>query len=820
MGTLWQDLSYGSRMLMKAPGFTAIVALSLAIGIGANSAIFSVIDALLLRPLPYRNSNRLVILWSRSPGLNVPQDWFSPGQYLDIKTQNHIFDEVSISIGGSFNLTGQRTPEHIDGARVSSSLFRLFGAKAALGRVFLPEEDTPGRPPAVILSNGFWQRYLGADPAVIGKTLPLNGSNFAIVGVMPAEFSLSNEIMPAVNAIEKAELLLPLPMSESARANRGNEDFNVFARLKPGITVAQAQAEMDVIAGRMKQLYPENYPPNGGLTISVVPLLEQVVGGISLALSVLFGAVGFVLLIACANVANLLLSRAALRHKEIAIRAAIGASRLRILRQLLTESVLIAAIGGLMGLIVALLVIKVLRVFGPENIPRLNEVGLDGRVLAFTCFITLVTGIVFGLTPALQASRVDLNEALKDGGRTSVGGGNPRRRHLQPRKLLVISEIALSLVLLVGAGLLIRSYQRLFGASPGFDPHNLLSMRLSLPASKYATPDSITSFYQRATERIRGLPGVKSVSTTYSLPMSTVAFAWEPITIEGYLPKTAQDLIISNVRIVGTDYFGTMGIPLLRGRWFTEHDRKGDPETVIVDEALAQRFWPNEDPVGKRLRRGKTGSWRTVVGVISDAKEYSSEKEPPITVYYPFEQIGARSMYLIIRTEPDPLTMTAAITKEIQAVDPEQPVFDVNSIDQRLYDSLARRRFSMFLMGVFAVIALVLAAIGIYGVMAYSVNQRTRELGIRVVLGARPRDVLGLVIRQGIVLTLTGTLIGLIVAVGLTRLMSSLLFGVSAVDPLTFLCVAALLVTAALLACWIPARRATKVDPIIALRYE
>lgn len=820
MNTLWQDLSYGARMLMKAPGFTAVVVLSLAIGIGANSAIFSVINALLLRPLPYSNSDRLVILWSRSPGLNVPQDWFSPGQYLDIKAQNQVFDEVSISIGGSFNLTGQRTPEHIDGARVSSSLFRLFGVKAVLGRVFLPEEDEPGKPAAVILSNGFWQRYFGADPAVIGKTLTLNGNNIEIVGVMPAGFSLANEVMPAVNAIDRADLLLPLPMSETARANRANEDFNILGRLKSGVTVARAQAEMDVIAGRMKQLYPANYPPNGGLTISIVPLLEQVVGGIGLALSVLLGAVGFVLLIACANVANLLLSRGALRHKEIAIRAAVGASRSRILRQLLTESVLIAAVGGLIGVTIALLVIKTLRLFGPENIPRLDEITLDGRVIAFTCFITLLTGVVFGLAPALQASKVDLNTALKDAGRTSGGGDDSRRGPLQPRKLLVISEIALSLVLLVGAGLLIRSYQRIFGASPGFDPHGLLSMRLSLPASRYSTPDSITSFYQRVTERIRSLPGVKAVSTTYSLPMSTVAFAWEPITIENYLPKTSQDLIISNVRIVGADYFSTMGIPLLRGRSFTEHDRKGEPETVIVDEALAQRFWPNEDPLGKRLQRGKSGSWRTVVGVISDAKEYSAEKEPPITVYYPFEQVAARSMYLVIRTEPDPLTMTAAITKEVQSVDPAQPVFDVKSVDQRLYDSLARRRFSMLLLTVFAVVALILAAIGIYGVMAYSVSHRTREIGIRVALGARPRDVLSLVIRQGIILTLTGALAGLIVALGLTRLMSSLLFGVGTMDPLTFVGVAALLITVSLLACLIPARRATKVDPIVALRYE
>jgi putative ABC transport system permease protein len=816
MDTLWNDLCYGARTLFKNPGFMAVAVLSLAIGIGANSAIFSVINALLLRPLPYKDADRLAILWSRSPGLNVPQDWFSPGQYLDIKTQNQVFDEVAISIGGSLNLTGQATPEHVDVARVSSSLFPLLGASSAYGRVFLPEEDEPGKPLAVILSNGFWQRHFGSDPEAIGKTLILNGNTFSIVGVMPAEFSLNKEIMPAVNGIENADLLLPLPMSESARTNRGNEDFNIFARLKPGITLAQAQAEMDIIAAQMKQDYPGNYPPGGGLTISVVPLHEQVVGDIHLALAVLFGAVGFVLLIACANVANLLLSRAAVRQKEIAIRAAVGASRLRLLRQLLTESVLLSLMGGLVGLAIALLAVKALRVFGLESVPRLNEVGVDGRVMAFTFLIALLTGIVFGLAPALRASRVDLNKVLKEGGRGSGKGGTSDRT----RKLLVISEVALSLVLLIGAGLLIRSYQRILDANPGFNSHNVLSMRLSLPAVKYSSPDSIVSFYRRAGERLKSLPEIESVGTTYSLPMSTVALAWEPITIEGYTVRNAQDSIISNVRIVSPEYFATMGIPLLKGRYFDEHDKKGAPETVIVDETLAERFWPNDDPLGKRLKRANSETWMTVVGVISDAKEYSQEKEPPITVYYPFEQTVARNMFLVIRTTSDPAQMTGAITKEIQTLDPEMPVFDVDTMDHRLYDAMARRRFSTFLLGVFAVLALILAAIGIYGVMAYSVNQRTHEIGIRLALGAQPGNILQLVIKQALILTSTGVAIGLAGAFALTRVMSSLLYGVSATDGFTFVIPPVLLGSIALLASYIPARRAAKVDPMIALRYE
>ncbi len=815
MEALWQDLSYTLRRLAKHPGFTLVAALSLAIGIGANSAIFSVTNTLLLRPLPYKDADRLVILWNRSPGLNVEQDWFSLGQYLDIKIENRVFEQTAVTIGGSYNLTGAGIPEHIEGARVSSSLFSLLGGQAVYGRVFLPEEDEKGKTPTVILSNAFWQRRFGSDPTIVGKTLTLNEQNFSIVGVLSAGFSLNKEVMPTVNGVQRADVFLPLPISDSDRTNRGGEDYNIFARLKPGVTVAQAQADMDLIAAQMKRQYPENYPANGGLTLSVVSLLQQVVGDIRLALYVLLGAVGFVLLIACANVANLLLARAAIRQKEIAIRVAVGASRWRIVRQLLTESVVLAMIGGLLGLALAFAAVKALRVFGSANIPRLPEIGVDGRVLAFTFFVSLLTGILFGLVPALRASRVDLNETLKDGSRGSGGGS-----HNRVRNLLVIAEIAVSLMLLIGAGLLIRSYRQIQNASPGFNPRGVLSLRLSLPAARYTTPESVFNFYKQLGEKVMQLPGIQSFGMNLVLPLSNYTAAWGPITIEGYVPKASSELIISNERFVSQGYFRTMEMPLVKGRQFDERDIKGAPDVTIINEALAARFWPNEDPIGKRIQRGGKAPWRTVVGVVRDEKAVNLENEPLIALYHPIEQFNIRSRYLVARTSSDPDQLTAAVTRQVHMLDPQLPVYDASTMERRLYDSLARRRFAMLLLGVFSAVAMILAAIGIYGVMSYWVNQRTHEIGIRVALGAQQRNILQLVIRQALVLVVIGIAFGLAAAFALTRVMASLLFGISTTDGLTFVVISMLLAAVALIASWLPARRATKVDPIIALRYE
>jgi predicted permease len=815
METLWQDLDYGFRMLFKNPRFTAVAVLSLAIGIGASSAIFSVANALLFRPLAYENSDRLVILWNRSPGLNVVQDWFSPGQYLDIRAENQVFDEVAVAIDGSFNLTGQGSPERVEGARVSSSLFPLLGAQPLLGRVFTPEDDGKGSAPAAILTHGFWQRHFAGDRSVVGKTLALDGNSVTIVGVMRPEFSLNKEVMPTVNKINNADLLLPLPLGETMRTMRSHEDYNIFGRLRPGVSVAQAQADVDRIVEMMKQQYPTNYPPASGFIISVVPLLQQVVGDVRRSLLILLGSVGFVLLIACANVANLQLARATVRQKEIAVRAAVGAGRARLIRQLLTESALLSLMGGALGLLLAFASLSVLRLLGPDTLPRLHEVSLDRRVLLFTLVVSLLTGIVFGLAPAMRASRVDLNTVLKDGGRgsgSSVSSGNQRR-------LLVVTEVALSLMLLVGAGLLLRTYRRIQDANPGFDVHNVLSFRLSLPAAKYKG-EAISAFYKQLNERIKAVPGVEAAGIAYSLPMSSVALAWGPVVIDGYVPKNSADFVMTNQRFVSPGYFPALGVPLSQGRYFDDRDVKDTPATAIINESLAQRFWPNQDPLGKRVGLGEKVSWRTVVGVVRDAKEFSVDKDVPIGVYFPAEQIPIRSMFVVVRTSTDPAPLTAMITKEIQTLDPEVPAFDVRTMEGRLSDSLARQRFATFLLGVFALIALLLAGIGIYGQLAYSVNSRTHEIGIRLALGAQPVAIRAMVVRQSLILVIVGTVIGLGGAVALTRVMSSLLYGVTATDAWAFFVPPLVLVAVAFLASYLPARRAAKVDPMIALRYE
>jgi len=816
-----RDFRQGMRVLLRARGYAAVAVLSLSLGVGANSGVFSVTDALLLRPLRYADADRIAVIWQRSPGLNVPQDWLSVGQYLDIKADGQVFDQVAAAIGVSVNLTGNGAPERVDGARVSSSLFPLFGAAPALGRVFTAEEDEPGRPPAVILSHGFWRRRFGADPAVLGRTLVLNGNPFTIVGVMAADFSLDKEVMPPVNGIDHADFFLPLPLSASARTTRDREDYNVFARLKRGISAAGAQQEMDLVASRMRRDYPAAYPPNGGLTISVVPLLTQVVGDVRLALYVLLGAVGFVLLIACGNVANLLLSGAAVREKEIAIRVAVGATRGQLVRQLMAESLLLSLLGGVLGLLLAVVGVELLRHAGAAAIPRLGEVGVDLRMVGFTFAVALGTTLVFGLAPALRASRVDPASALKEGGRGSRGSSAFGLGHDRLRKLLVTGEVALSLVLLAGAGLLVRSYQRILSASPGFDPHNVLTFRLSVPGYRYGSPEAVATFYRTLEDRLRALPGVEHVGANYLLPLGPVSLGWEPISIEGYVPKSAGDnLIISSSGYISADYFRAMGIPLRKGRFFTLQDGRAAPQVAIVDDRLAARFWPGQDPLGKRLRRGAEGPWYTVVGVVSDDREYLADREPPIRVYFTLEQLVVGTRYLAIRSAVPPAALTALVAREIRALDPDLPVFDVATMDQRLRGSLAQRRFATLLLGGSAALALALAAIGIYGVASYWTGQRTREIGIRMVMGASAPAIQRLVLRQAALPVAVGAGLGLVLAFVLTRVLGHFLFGVGATDPVTFGVVPVLLAGTALLASYLPARQAARVDPLAAVRQE
>jgi len=815
MQTLWQDLRYGARTLFKNPGFTLIAVITLALGIGANTAIFSIVNGLLLNPLPYRNAGRLAIIWTHSPGANVALDWPSPGQFSALKTENSVFEQLALAHGGNVILTGSAEPERLGAVRASSAVFSLLGAQAMLGRVFLPEEDTPDKTLTVILSHALWQRRFGGDPKALGQKLTINGRDHIVVGVMPPDFSLGHEVMPTVGAVAQAELLLPLPLSAERMNNHGDENYNVLARLKPGATIAQAQTELNLAVRRLEQQFPNFYPLNRRFSFSIRPLLEQVVGDVRLALYILLCAVGCVLLIACANVANLLLARAATREREMAIRTALGAGRWRVVRQLLTESVLLSVVGGALGLLLAVWGLALLRWLNPGDIPRMASIGIDGRVLAFTTAVAVLTGILFGLAPALRSSRVNLSETLKEGGRSLVGG------HHRMRNLLVVTEIALSLVLLIGAGLLIRSFIRVQQVDPGFAPRNLLTMRLALVGPAYSEEPRRMNFYQQLWERVRRLPGVEAAGGVTVLPLGGVG--WGSITIEGYDASSGQGMIQSDLRTASVGYFETMKIPLIRGRFFTEQDTKESQRVVIVDENMARTYWPNADPLGKRLKYGgadSTAPWMTVVGVVGNVKQYALETDSRVALYTPHLQSGAGSLSIAVRTTADPLGLAAAVTREARALDPNLPLYDIKTMEQWLSESLARRRFAMLMLGLFAVIALLLASVGIYGVISYTVAQRTREIGIRVALGAQTRDVLHLIVRHGMSLTGIGVGLGLVTAIAATRLMVSLLFGISAADPLTYVVIALLLALVAFAACWIPARRATKVDPMIALRCE
>jgi predicted permease len=822
MNTLPQDIRYALRAFVKKPGFTLAAVLSLAIGIGANTSIFSVANALLLRPLPYEDANRLVILWNRSPGLNITEDWFSTAQYLDIKNGHQGFEQVAIAIGGNYNLTGYGDPERVGVIRVSSNFLPMLGVHPARGRLFVPDEDSPGRPSTALLTDGMWARRYGRNPQVIGKSITINGLPYEVAGILPASFSLPREVLPTLYGTEQADIFLTLPLAPNASQIRTNEDYNIVGKLKPGVPVAQTQAEMDSITARLRHDYPENYPPNGGLTFSIVPLQEQVVGNVRRSLLVLLASVGFVLLIACANVANLLLSRAVARKQEMAVRAALGAARTRIMQQLLTESVLLALFGGLLGILISTLSVKWIHALGTKSIPRLQDIVIDGRVLLFTSLLSVFSGVLFGLAPALRASRLDLNSILKEASRGSAGSNAVWGHGNNLRRLLVVCELALSVVLLVGAGLLIRSFSLLQDVQPGFNPQNVLTFDLNFTGPRHTDTQLILNTYRQLWERLERLPGVNASGGITSLPLSQ-AFAWTPITVEGRIPLPGEQFLNADERIVGGRYFEAMGIPLRRGRFFNEQDDIRRPSVVLVDEYMANQLWPGQDPIGKRIHIVELKSddpWQTVIGVVGRVKQDSLDSDPRIAFYLSHTQFPSRAMTVALHSSRDPTGLVSSVRKELRTLDPDLPMYYVRTMRERVDESLARRRFSMSLLCVFAGVALVLATIGIYGVNAYLVSQNTREIGIRVALGATERNILGMVVRHGMTLALSGVAIGLTGAFWLTRLIRSLLFGIAAFDPFTFVGVSLLLALVGLLASYIPARRAARIDPMVSLRCD
>jgi predicted permease len=823
MNALAQDVRYALRALGRTPGFTAAAVLSLAVGIGANTAIFSVAGALLLRPLPYKDAGRLVILWNRSPGLNITQDWFSTARYCDIRDGHRGFEQLAIAIGGNANLTGTGEPERIGAIRVSANLPTMLGARPAAGRLFDAREDAALPAATAILSYGSWTRRFGGDPRGIGRSLTLDGRVYNIIGVMPRSFSLPREVLPTLGGAEDADVLLPLPLAAAAAQNRGREDYNVIGKLKRGVTLAQAQAEMDTITARLRRDHPDVYPPNGGLTFGIVPLLEQVVGDTRRSLAILIGAVAFVLTIACANVANLLLARALARRKEMAVRAAVGAGRARLVRQLLTESLVLGLAGGTLGALFSLWSIRWIHVLGPQSVPRLNEISIDGGALAFTLAVSVLSAVLFGLAPALRLSHLDLHASLQETGRGSAGTGAVWGSGNRLRRLLVVSELALSVVLLVGAGLLLRSFTRLLDVPPGFNPKGVLTLGLTMTGPRYANGPAVLQTYQVMWQRLERLPGVSAAGGVSALPLSEM-YSWGPITIEGRTPPPGELFINADDRIVGAHYFQAMQIPLRRGRFFTEQDTASNPRVAIVDEFMAHEYWPNQDPVGKRIHTGGLNDtarpWITIVGVAGRVKQYTLDADSRIAIYFPQTQAPTREMNVVVRSAADPAALAKAVRGQIRELDSNLPVYQVRTMDQRVEESLARRRFSLLVLGLFAALALGLAAIGIYGVMAFLVNQGTREIGIRIALGATAGGILTLVLRRAMSLALTGVSVGLAAAIPLTRLLRGMLFGVRESDAVTFAVASAVLVAIALLASYLPARRASRTDPLISLRTE
>jgi putative ABC transport system permease protein len=811
MGTLMQDIRYGLRGLWRNPAFTLVAVLSLALGIGANTAIFSLVNAVLLRPLPLlKEPERLVLVWEDQASIGVTRDDVAPGNFFDWKAQNQVFEEMAALRWLSVNLTGDGEPERVQAYGATANFFPLLGVQPALGRNFLPEEDSPGAARAVILSYGLWQRRYGGEPDIVGRSIVLDGEKYAVVGVMPAGFQFLQS---------SVGLWVPASFSQEELTLRSSNYLTVVGRLKPGVTLDQAQADIGAITERIAHDYPNDAQ---GLKSEVVPLREQLTGRIQRSLIMLLCAVTLVLLIACANIANLLLARAAGRRKEIAVRTALGASRTRIVRQLLTESVLLSTLGSVCGLLLAEWSFEFLKKLIPDSMALIASLKIDLTVLGYTLLISLLTGIVFGLAPALQASRIDLNEALKQsGGRTGLSAGGGRLRGA-----FVVVEVALALILLVGAGLLIQTVFHMQSQYSFFEPEKLLTLRTALPLNKYKEHARRVAFYDQVLERVRALPGVVNAGYTTSVPLQWKGGA-NGFMIEGQ--EQRPDSVTPNAihRQINTDYLQTMSIALREGRYFDEHDDEQSQPVVIINETLARQYWPGQNPLGRRINLGSPDEgmpWMTVVGVAVDVRQMGMDAPVKAEMYLPYRQIKTHAFFgprdLVVRTNGDPVSLVPAVRHEIQSVDPDQPLSNIATMEKLLADETGARGLGMMLLAAFASLALVLAVLGIYGVLAYSVAQHTQEIGVRLALGAQPRDVLKLILGHGLFLTLIGVGIGLAGAIAVTRLIASMLFNVSATDPVTFAAVSLLLITVALIASYIPARRAMRVDPMEALRCE
>ena len=804
MHTFWQDFRYGVRVLFKNPGFTFIAVLTLALGIGANTAIFSVVNALLLRPLPYKDAGRLVWIWGTNPGAGIPEEVASAPDYNDWKKLGESFEDMGAIANLSVILGTDGEPERLIGKRVSDGFFSTLQGQPMLGRTFTPEEDKPDAQRVVILSEGLWQRRFGSDPQILEKTITLNGNPHQVVGVMPADF-----INPQPGDAQTSELWVPLRVNYATAGRRG--DFlGVIARLKPEVTREQAQTEMAALMKNLEEQYPAS---NTGWSAKVITLHERFVGDVSRPLLVLMAAVCFLLLIACVNVANLLLVRASSRRKEVAIRAALGAGRLRIARQLLTESMVLSIFGGALGLLVGVWGVTLLTSYMPANLPRLNEIALDNRALLFTLAVSIFTGVVFGLIPALQSSSPNLNDCLKEGGKDAANIGSSNRL----RNVFAVAEIALALILLAGAGLMLRSFLKLQDVDPGFNSQRVIALQMQLPNTRYKEPAQFGPYFSQLLEGVTASSGVESAALISDTPLGGANFLSFQKEGESRTPDDpAQD---AEVHSVSPDYFKTMGIPLKRGEFFTALDTLMTPGVAVVSETLVRRYFGDDEPLGKRVTLdGQT--WMRIVGVVGDTRNQSLDEAPYPQMYMHIAQQPTRVFNLVVKGAGDATALVPMLRGLAREMDATVPIFNVRSMEKIVSDSVARPRFNALLIFLFAVLALILAGVGIYGVISYVVSQRQHEIGVRLALGARSSDILKMVVGQGFKLVAAGIGIGLVAVLGLTQLLSSLLFGISATDPLTFIAVSAVLSGVALLACYVPARRATKVDPMIALRYE